>query len=88
MKRDYEISNGEGVKIQFIVDDNFIQIITSTGQEYKFEYSAIKKGIQTKNLIILYSQAKLAYIIPKKAFIKGTAEEFIKFLQTKNIIIK
>jgi len=85
--RDCESHGGE-ITVETIVTDEGIQCTSSNGGVYKVEYDKVKKAIKTKNLIILQTKAKVAYLLPKDAFTKGSAEEFIAFLKAKGIKIK
>ena len=67
-----------------IVTENALTGSTSTGSaDLSFEH--IKKVRQSRNLIILYTKAKQAFVFPKAAFTRGTAAEFLAFLKTKGI---
>ena len=85
IKRDMEIMNGRFMNIKIIATDQLIQNISSTGSISKVPYFKIEKVIQTKNLILLRSEAKLIYMLPKNSFTKGTPEEFIAFLRQKGL---
>ena len=87
IKRDIEV-HGKGISVETIVTDEFIQNTASTGAVNKLEYDKIKKVIQTKNLILIWSKANLIYIFRKDAFTKGTEAEFIMFLKDKGVKIK
>ena len=87
IRRDAEIY-GKRVDVETVVTDSFIQITASTGEVGKIEYDKIKDAIQTKNMILLRSKAKLVYIFRKDTFEIGTKEDFIAFLKIKGIKIK
>ena len=70
------------------VTDEFIQMASQNGASGKLEYGNVNKAIQTKNLIILETKAKLFYVFAKDGFTKGTSEEFIAFLRCKGIKVK
>ncbi|MGI6745062.1 MAG: hypothetical protein ACOX45_02610 [Acutalibacteraceae bacterium] len=44
--------------------------------------------MQTKNLILLRSEANLVYIFCKDTFSKGTPDEFLTFLSKKGLKVK
>lgn len=87
LKRDKEVQ-GKEIVVQTIVTDDFIQNTSSTGAINKLEFNKIKKAVQTKNLILLMSDAKLFYIFRKDTFTKGNKDDFISFLKYKGIKIK
>ena len=87
VKRDNEV-HGKEIVVETIVTDAFIQNTASTGSVNQIEYQKIKSAMQTKNLILLRSQANLIYIFRKDTFEIGTKQEFIAFLKTKGIIVK
>ena len=86
-KRDCEI-HGKEITVETIVTSEYIQNTVSTGSVNKLEIGKIKKAVQTKNQILLITEAKLLYICPKDKFTKGNAEDFIKFLKDKGIKVK
>ncbi len=87
VKRDNEMY-GKEITVETIVTDEFIQNTASTGSVNKIEYDKIRSAAQTKNLILLRSQANLIYIFRKDTFTKANAEMFIAFLMTKGIKVK
>ncbi|MCR5809053.1 MAG: YcxB family protein [Clostridiales bacterium] len=52
-----------------------------SGGEVAVEYEKIAKVVETKNLLILRTNAKLNYILRKDAFTMGTPEEFKSFIE-------
>ena len=83
-KRDQEISKGKMLENKVTVTENEMQSISnfnSTG--VSVELSKIKKVFQTKNYYICMSESKLAYVLKKDDFTKGTAKEFEEFLKGK-----
>ncbi len=87
VKRDSELSGGP-VEVKTIVTEEFIQHTNSTGGVNKLEYDKIKKCNQTKNLILLQSDAKLIYVFRKDAFSIGSCDAFVEFLRSKGIKVK
>lgn len=88
IKRDNEINPDTPFHVNTIVTKEFFQSATSTGSVNQLKFSQIKKAIQTKNLILLLSQANIIYILKKDAFTKGNHIEFIHFIETIGIQIK
>ncbi len=88
LKRDLEVNHGQKIEIVAMVSEEGILQKVSTGGESQLAYTDVKKAIQTKKLILLQSDANLLYIFPKETFVKGTAAEFIAFLQGKGVKIK
>lgn len=87
IKRNIEMY-GKEIEVEVIVTEDFIQNTFSTGAVNKLEYYKIKRAVQTKNLILLYTKANLVYTLRKDAFEIGTKEGFIAFLKSKNITVK
>lgn len=83
IKRDYEINKGSLIHVNTIVTEHSLKNTASTGSKNEVDFSQIKKAVQTKNLILLRSQANLIYILRKDTFTKGTCKEFIEFLNKK-----
>ena len=84
LNRDLETNGGKPMEQHLIVTETVMTGSTSTGSaDLSFEH--IKKVRQSRNLIILYTKAKQAFIFPKAAFTRGTAAEFLAFLKTKGI---
>ena len=86
-KRDREIQGTE-IMVKIVVTSEYIQNTTSIGSVTNLEIGKIRKAVQTKNLILLITEAKLLYIFPRDKFTKGNAEDFIKFLKDKGIKVK
>jgi energy-coupling factor transporter transmembrane protein EcfT len=83
VKRDNEVNSDKPIHMDTIVTDEFIRNMASTGSVYEIPYSKIKKAMQTKNLVLLWSKANLIYIFHKDTFTKGSAVEFVAFLRDK-----
>ncbi|MBR6915720.1 MAG: YcxB family protein [Clostridia bacterium] len=58
---------------------------TGNNSENTLSVSSFKKVRETKTLIVTVTAARLMSVIPKNAFTKGTAEEFVKFLHDKGV---
>ncbi len=67
------------------VSDDAVYLFVKPDDEspQRVEFGSFKKVIQTKNLILMRSEAKMFYIFPKEYFIKGTPDGFIDFLKNK-----
>lgn len=87
LKRDRELYGNE-VLVRAIITDEYIQNSERNGSMCKLEYTNIKNAVQTKNLIVLRTKARLGYVFPKDTFTKGDAESFIYFLKGKGIKVK
>ena len=87
VKRDRELF-GEDVTIRSVATDTYVQNLTPDGGNAKAEYRNIRSAVQTKNLILLFTQANLIYIFKKDSFTKGTAEDFIRHLRNRGLQIK
>ena len=49
----------------------------------EFEYNQITKILQTKNFIVLKTSEQSAILVLKDGFLKGTENEFLKFIEEK-----
>lgn len=87
LKRDQEV-HGKEISVETIVTNEYIQNTASTGAVNQLAYDNIQNVVQTKNLILLRSEANLVYIFQKDAFTIGNAEDFIRFLKDKGIKVK
>jgi hypothetical protein len=87
VKRDREIC-GDDLKVTVIVTEDGLQIAGSVGGEIKIGFDKVKDVIQTKNLILVRSKARLVYILRKDSFSIGTKEALQSFLKDKGITIK
>lgn len=87
VKRDLELSRDE-ITVTTNVTEDYIENINSLGAKTQLKYENIKKCSETKNLILLFSKAKLIYIFRKDSFIHGTADEFKTFIRNKGIKVR
>ncbi len=85
--RDKEL-HGKEIEVQTVVTDEGIKITTSTGTTNHIDFAKIKKVYQTKNLILLQTQAKLVCIFRKESFSVGDKDSFLAFLRSKGISVK
>lgn len=83
-KRNKEIST-EAISICSTVHDDHLEISASNGSTLNIELAKIRSVVQTKNYIILRSDARLLYSLHKDGFTKGTKEDFLAFLRSKSI---
>lgn len=88
IKRDREVGGGKPIYVKLMVADELIQSEASTGGVTQISYAQIKKGTQTKHMILLYTQANLVYLFRKDSFTKGSAADLIAFLKQKGVKIK
>lgn len=87
MDREQEVNGGEPLELHTTVMENSIACRTRVDAP-EVAYSSIKKVIQTKNLIIVVTKAKLAFIMTKDGFTRGTAEELLQFFRNKGLKVK
>ena len=85
MKRDDEITSGGDLEVTVTVTPEKLLNKDSTGAALELPYDKVRKVVQTKNLILLQSEAKFWYLLPKDTFTQGTAEDFLAFLKTKGV---
>ena len=84
MNRELEMSNGKPLEQRLVVTENcFIGYAPTSSMEIPFDN--VKKVRQSKNLILVCTKAKQAFVFPKATFTKGTPEEFLAFLKSKGI---
>ena len=87
IKRDREV-HGKEVTMESVVTGAYIQSTESTGSVSQLEIGRIKKAVQTKKFILLYTEAKMIYIFPADRFTKGNADDFVGFLKDHGIKVK
>ena len=84
MNRELEMSSGKPLEQRLVVtEDCFIGYAPTSSVEIPFD--SVKKVLQTRNLILVCTKAKQAFVFPKATFTKGTPEEFLAFLKSKGI---
>ena len=66
-------------KITYFYDDK-LEVISPNGAKTIILYHNIKKIYKTKNFLILNNENKVAAAIKKDSFIKGTCEDFARFI--------
>ena len=75
------LNNGKIEKTRVVFGDN---ITMDEGKAHlEFEYSQIEKIVETKNLIALIIGKNASILVSKEGFVKGTEEEFMKFINDK-----
>ena len=75
------LNNGKIEKTKVIFSDN---IVMDEGKVHlEFEYNQITKIIETKSFIVLRLSENSAILVLKDGFVKGTQEEFSKFINEK-----
>ncbi len=88
LRRDLEVNHGKPMDITVIVTNDGIGIRNDTAEQTISFDSVKKKVYQSKNLIYLTTNAKLAIIFDKNSFEIGSAEELLAFLRAKGFKIK
>ena len=75
------LNNGIIEKTNVKFSDN---IVMNEGKVHlEFEYNQITKILQTKNFIVLKTSEQSAILVLKDGFLKGTENEFLKFIEEK-----
>lgn len=87
VKRDREMFDGSP-SVKITVTEEYIEHTLADSITTQMKFDKIKRGIETKKLIMLRSKANLVYILPKECFSKGNAEELKEFIRGKGIKIK
>lgn len=86
--RALERNKGNPMEVKILITEKDIGIFTNSKKDMNIEFANIEKTIETKNYYTLVSKAKLAIVLKKDGFIKGTTNEFKKFLKQKKLIKK
>ena len=84
LKYDADSNNGEPLEIACGVTEEEIFSFNG-GDDFTFTFDRIERAYAGKKLILLKTKTNILYILPRNAFVKGTAEQFIAFLRSKNI---
>ncbi len=87
IKRDLEL-HGKEIEVTVTVTENIIKQSQSTGSEFQLNYSDIKKVVQTKKYLYLWSKTNLLYSFKRSSFSCGNADEFLLFLKNKGVKVK
>lgn len=86
--RALERNKGNPMEVKILITEKDIDIFTNSKKDMNIEFANIEKTIETKNYYTLVGKAKLAIVLKKDGFIKGTTNEFKKFLKQKKLIKK
>ncbi len=86
-RRNNEISSVP-ISVITLVHENSLELAASNGSTINIELSKIRSAVQTKNYIVLRSDARLLYSFRKDGFTKGTKEDFLAFLKGKGIKVR
>lgn len=84
IKRDLELHE-KAIEVNIKVTEDLIIQVQSTGSEFQLNYCDIKKVVQTKKYIYLWSKTNMLYSFKKDSFTRGNLEEFLCFLEKKGI---
>lgn len=84
LRRDRELLGGE-VTTRTTVTDTHIQSAVDNGSTNAVHLTDIKKVVQTKNLILVCTKAKLVFILHKDTFKGRNKDEFLAFMKSKGI---
>ncbi len=82
LRRDQEMFGGEAFVETYVTDEG-IHSFSSGETKLLVSYDHVRSVNQTKKMILVFTKAKLIYILPKDSFTKGTAEECLAFLREK-----
>ena len=87
INRDLEM-HGKAIDVTVTVAEDMIKQSQSNSSEFQLNYSDIKKVVQTKKYIYLFSKTNLIYSFKRDSFSIGVADEFILFLKDKGMKVK
>lgn len=82
MQRDLEMY-GEVAFVETVVTEEGLHTTSSGGTQMLLSYENITNVTKYKKYVLVFTKAKLMYILPKDGFTKGTAEEFVLYLKSK-----
>lgn len=82
MQRDQEMF-GDAAVVESVVTEEGIQTSSSGGAQMTLSFDKFHSVDHTKKLILVYTKAKLIYVLPKDSFTKGSAEACLLFLKSK-----
>ena len=86
LAREAEVSGGT-MELEMVMTDTCIRSTTANGTT-EVGYDKIKDVSQTKNLILIRTNAKLIYILPKDSFEIGNKETLFSLCEEKGIRVK
>ena len=87
LSRDREL-HGKAIEVTVSVGEDGIRQTQSTGAEFQLHYSDVKKVVQTKRFIYLWSKTNMLYSLKRDGFLHGTADGFLYFLKSKGLKVK
>lgn len=87
IKRDFELY-GKPVSVIVTVTENEIRQLQSTGSGFQLNYCDIKRVVQTKKFIYLWSKTNLIYSFKRDSFSLGNADDFLLFLKSKGLKVR
>lgn len=87
LKRDIELA-GEPVAMTSSVTDEGIKTVISCGSEYNLQYGNIRRAVETKRYIYLWSRTHMLYSFKKDCFTVGDGDSFIAFIRNKGIRVR
>ena len=87
-KRIRESHHTEYVDSTYDVFLDAIQAVDSTGANARLLYDSIRYAKDRPEEILLMTKARLVYVLPKNAFVKGSPEDFLVFLQSRSVKVK
>jgi hypothetical protein len=87
IKRDLEL-HGKPIEDIATVTEDIIKVTQSTGAEYRLNYCDIKKAVQTKEYVYLWSKTNVIFSFKKDSFTCGDPKNFVLFLNNKGIKVK
>ncbi len=87
LKRDAELFSNEPVFTVQITDEKIIAS-TAKGISNELELCNATKVVRTKNLILIFTKAKLCFMLRRYSFINGDEAELLSFLKSKGVTVK
>ena len=87
IKRDLAL-HGKTIEVTVTAAEDRIKLSQSTGAEYELNYCDIKRVVQTRKYIYLWSKTNMSYSFKKNSFSCGDANEFLLFLRSKGVKVK
>ena len=87
MKQDKDMYKGKPVRVQNYVTEQGIKTVIFKGIN-NLAYHNVKQAIKTRHLVIICAKNDAMYVFEQNSFIKGSAEEFVKFLKEKGIKVR
>lgn len=87
-KRDKEQFGTDSLLVTTSITKDSLQCTYGELQAAPVALDQIKKIVVTKKLILMFSKAKLCYILDKNNFTIGTYDDFIPFLRSKGLKVR